>query len=625
MKFIYFILIILAANLYAEISLPLEYKQQDFDVKHYKVYSDLTSNDLNIKGYSEITIAWNSFDQDRTFYFHAEKLSIDSIFYNGVQFSNFNMTENYYYISNKESYTEDISVIKIYFHGEMSSEGGSFDWGGVHEQNDILYHLGVAFYDPFVSMTNRWFPCYDHPSDKATYQFIFETEPDLTVASNGWLEDTYIDEFNKKITIFSSDREIATYLMTFAVSDYIILGLPYSKHPIQIYTKKADSAASQYSYQNVPMMITAYENYFGEYPFKKIGYVNTPLGAMEHQTMISMPVSVVKNAYNSQNPNVSTIAHELAHQWFGDCVTPLDYKHVWLTESFSTYAESLYEEYLDGYGEYINNQYSKMMSYVKILSKNEGLLPLYNYSRDVPSSNYPQTVYQKGAVVLGMLRYELGDSLFFTSLKEYISRKKYGNSTTEEIKEIFEEISGKNLDIFWQQWIYSEYFPVVNFKINHESNQVRVITEQIQNGDIFTELPVEMMFNDSISKIIRIEAQKDTFYFDDFIYNSVEINKRNNLVTLTDINQIDIETSVIEIKNEINITLSPNPAEEYIEISMNKPSEGSDIEIYDVLGEKIISVETRHALSLQRINISHLPNGVYFVKIGNITEKFVKM
>jgi aminopeptidase N len=636
MKISTFLLLIISYHLIAnEISLPLEYKGQDFDIQHYSVYSDFSEGEKYVSGYSEIRLDWKHTEKNRTFYFHSEGLTIDSVIYDGRFYSGYVRIDNYFMVRDTNNFDSRSSDIRIYFHGNMTSEGGNFDWGGVHYESDILYHLGVAFRDSAVSQTRRWFPCYDHPSDKATFDFTFVTDSNKTVASNGNLDTTYINDENYKITKYSSEFPIATYLMTFALSDYILLDLSTEEMPVHIYTKKADSAASAYAYQNVPKMLEAFEYYYADYPFEKVGYVNTVKGAMEHQTMISMPRSVVYSAYNSQEPHNTTIAHELSHMWFGDCVSPRDFRDAWFNESFATFSESLYLEYINGKDAYITNQYHKMMRYVNIISKNEGLLPLYDFPREEPSSNYPQTIYQKGAVVLGMVRYKIGDERFFNTLKDIMQQYRYKNITTHhligELSRAAENIE-ENAD-FLEQWIYYDNFPELNISIEQNENNIRIITEQIQEGNIFNNFPLEINFlngDESESHIIDILAEKDTFYLENIIFDEVEVNKGPNLISLVKVNNLNIETSVKDVSAS-EIIIHPNPAEDYIEITINKPScpdfigaEGSDIEIYNVLGEKIMSKSIHPMTPSHRMNVANLPRGVYFVKFGNQVEKFVK-
>lgn len=622
-RFIIFIILFLSYSLFSEISKPTEFLEQDFDVKKYEVYSDFsTFPDKMISGYSKIRIDWNNTDSDRTFYFHSNGFIIDSVLYDGEKFPGIIEYEDYYSIVPKDDTESRSSDIIIYFHGEMKSEGGDFDWGGVHSDDDILYQLGVGFYNDNVSMGSNWFPCYDHPSDKAEYKFIFKVNENLNVASNGNIDTIYVND-NYKIIEYSSENEIATYLMTFAVSDYIMLNQNYNDIPIHIYTKKEDSAASEYAYQNIDLMLECFEKYYGDYPFDKVGYVNTIKGAMEHQTMISMPVHLIKRAYQYQTPNVSTIAHELAHQWFGDYVTPLDFRHAWLTESFATFSESLYLEYTEGYDSYIYNLYSQMMNYTRFLSEKEGKFPLYDFPRETPSSNYPQTIYKKGAVVLGMLRYMTIDD-FFPILNEYLETYAYGNATTEDLKNIFKEKSDIDIEKFWEQWIYGSGFPRLNITIEILDDKIKIISNQIQDEGTFTDFPLEINFQKDAkdsSFVFYINSEKDTFYVNKINYDKIEINKGPNVISLCEINNVDVISSV---NNEINdVLLFPNPAEDFLFLSFENFNY-DNLEIYDILGNKVIVESILYRSSPYKIDISGLNAGVYYLRIKDKNYKFIK-
>jgi aminopeptidase N len=177
------------------------------------------------------------------------------------------------------------------------------------------------------------------------------------------------------------DKPLSTYLMTFAVDSF-------QRHVIgedrnAVYAIKQDSLATAISFSQLPRMIKTLEKSFGPYPFETVGYVLTPTGSMEHQTMISIDESIVRKK-DSTN---STILHELAHQWFGDKVTPRDYGYHWLSESFATYSESLWAEELKKMPGYVQDVQSKITEYFGTTISREGVMPLEKYGRSAPSSN----------------------------------------------------------------------------------------------------------------------------------------------------------------------------------------------------------------------------------------------
>ncbi len=225
-------------------------------------------------------------------------------------------------------------------------------------------------------------------------------------------------------------------------------------HDVYVSQDKKDSMKIQYyafpehleyakvDFKDHPKMIKFFSETFGEYPFIKEKYGVAEflwqLGAMENQTITGIGSNFVRGRKFFNDIYV----HELAHSWFGDAVGPKTWKDIWLNEGFATYCEALYDEHNFG-GKALRSS---------MLSKYQDNFPgtLYN-----PGSNlFSSTVYDKGAWVLHMLRHEVGDSTFFKILRTYYNDFKYKNASTEDFKNVCEKVSGKNLDKFFQQWVY---------------------------------------------------------------------------------------------------------------------------------------------------------------------------
>ncbi|MER3330275.1 MAG: hypothetical protein RIF34_11895, partial [Candidatus Kapaibacterium sp.] len=206
---------------------PHNYIEQKFDVLEYRPVITIEDHKSKfIHGEVTINIEWKTISDENFFNFHSEDLSLDSVFYDGVLIDTIAWTtnsspepNNYYSIrplnNNKQA------TIKIYYHGTMTSEGGSNDWGGVHYSQGILYAMGVGFFNDYVSCTRHWMPSFDLPSDKALYTGTFIVPDSLMAISNGKLlskVDTL--EGMSKYTWTLGNDEAATYLLTFAVGKF---------------------------------------------------------------------------------------------------------------------------------------------------------------------------------------------------------------------------------------------------------------------------------------------------------------------------------------------------------------------------------------------------------------------
>jgi aminopeptidase N len=252
-------------------------------------------------------------------------------------------------------------------------------------------------------------------------------------------------------------------------------------------------------------MLEVFSQMFGEYPFLKEKYGVAEFlwyaGAMEHQTI----TGVSSNMIGGKKFFEDTFVHELAHQWWGNAVGPKSWKDIWLNEGFSTYSEALYYEAVSGKEALQSTMLSKYSS---------------NFSGSLAEPGpflFTRTMYDKGSWVLHMLRWEVGDSSFFKTLKTYYESFKYSNASTNDFKNVCEEVSGKSLDQFFEQWVYSNGQIELEYKtetIKSEKDYlVRIQLEQIQEDyeEFHFPLEVKIIFKDSTENSYRYEiTSKDT-------------------------------------------------------------------------------------------------------------------
>ena len=575
------------AHRYNILSDPLDDTPQPFDVLHYGAYLDLRkAPEKEMSGVCNIQLVWKS-ATDPVFTFHLRSLSIDSVFYNQVPVSYQTIGEE-----SEATYRHtvtpptppsegDTAIITVHYHGTMTDEYGSGRWGGVSSGNGVLYAMGVGFMNNYVSTTQHWLPCYDHPADKATFTGSFRIPNGMRVASNGLLSaETPLDS-NTTLFVWEHNYPAATYLLTFAVASYATLDIGTGELPMLLFAKPEDTAKTRESFTLLPQMVATYAGRYGDYPFEKVGYVNTPQGAMEHQTMISYPTGLARSGDSLD----LVIPHELAHQWFGDFVSPIDFRHAWLNESFATFSESVWMEELFGYDSYLATQESKLYNYLQRIAPQEGALPLYDFSRTSPSSNYPATIYDKGAVVVGMLRFELGESRFFQAMQTYLERYAYGNAGTDSLLAVCEEITGKDFDLFFDQWIRRGGWPIYQITVaNPEEPDVLQITiEQMQPTEYgtFTNVPLELSFvtpQGIVNRLYRIDSVKETFEVNISSVLDVMANSGPLLRTLADIDmQVTLGTDDRQEMNGVTYEISPNPVQKSGGVTIERKGPPSSI------------------------------------------------
>lgn len=381
-------------------------------------------------------------------------LVVDSISMHGAQVSFEHFTTNLLKITMDRVYHRGESIaIDVWYRGVPAGTGfGSFEFGS-HNGTTWVWTLS----EPYGA--SDWWPCKDHPLDKADSVDVWVTcDRAFKVGSNGRLISV-IDNGNGTRTHHWAERyPIATYLVSIALTDYASFSnwFHYSSldsMEVLNYVLPEHLDAALGSLPKIVPMLQIFSRLFGLYPFINEKYGHSEFGqggAMEHQTMTSTITF-----------DEDVIAHELAHQWFGDMITCANWQNLWLNEGFARYCESLYFEAMYGPAEYwatINVSLSNAISA-------SGSLFVQDTSvvRQLFDNN---RVYSKGAAVLHMLRHILGDTLFFRSLYAYAAdpRLRFGNATTEDFQRNCESTSGQSLGYFFNEWVYGEKFPQYSFE-----------------------------------------------------------------------------------------------------------------------------------------------------------------
>lgn len=635
-----FIAFVITAN--AQISRPTQYIPQPFDVLEYDVSMDLLSSPLPKleRGLCRITIAWNDTPRGM-FPVHLRDLTIDSVKVNDeravfVQKGEIKDDTMHYAIAIPQSIQKgDSTIVSVHYQGMMGKEPpGSFSWGGVYSTKRILYALGTGFFANYVGTTQHWIPCYDHPSDKALLKTRILVSKGLMAISNGVLQS--IDTLENGMRYhWASDKPMSTYLMTFAVDSFQRYRIKEDRN--SVYAIKQDSVSTAISFSQLPRMISTLERSFGPYPFESVGYVLTPTGSMEHQTMISIDEAIVRKK-DSAN---STILHELAHQWFGDKVTPRDYSYHWLSESFATYAETLWAEELKGKSGYVQDVQSKMTEYFGTTIAREGVMPLEKYGRSAPSSNYPRTIYIKGAVILGMLRQQLGDSIFFEALKTYLDRHRFGNAITEDFQKACEDVSGIQLQWFFDQWVKRKGWPRIQIdtasSINAGIRSMRLKITQVQAQDygIYEQVPLQIGFrlpdNSFEYRTIAFSGPETIVIIDSLPeFRSMNVNQGNMFRSLVQVARVtNIESAVDYISEALYVY--PNPGSSVLTIEYPLPAHGDcTLSMHDMQGIEvkqwhIPQGNSMHALTgLLQIDVSSIPSGTYVISMKNGIQIYSK-
>jgi aminopeptidase N len=339
-------------------------------------------------------------------------------------------------------------TLDVYYRGEPSSTGfGTFTFS-THSAAPWVYTLS----EPYGA--RDWWPCKDHPLDKADSVDVWVTvDSTLRVGSNGKLIARIPNGDGTTTYRWQERYPISTYLVSIAISNYAEFTnwwkyTQTDSMPVLNYVLPEHLADAMTNLPRTLDMLSIYSAAYGRYPFVTEKYGHSEFGwggGMEHQTMTSLT-----------GFSESLVAHELAHQWFGDMITCANWSNIWLNEGFATYSVAVYYEGKYGtptYWNYINSQ----MSSARSATGSVYVLDTLNLNTLFNGS----LVYAKGAVVLHMLRHVLGDSLFFRSLRSYGAdpRFRFGVATTEDFRQVCELTSGVSLGYFFEEWIYGQGYP----------------------------------------------------------------------------------------------------------------------------------------------------------------------
>jgi hypothetical protein len=327
---------------------------------------------------------------------------------------------------------------------------------------DLLGGVGIFYPSPTMIYTQadprglrNWMPCWDEPWDKATLRQRLTFPSSFTVAANGNLESVVPLGPWTQWTYYMN-YPIATYLVSFCASNYAAFEQNAGSVAVKNYVYPQHLTAAQTDLQRVPEMIQTFSEFFGAYPFDTFGYAEAPVfgsggGAMENQTLVTLGSQLITGTGQYE----SLFAHELAHMWFGDAAGYLDWPEMWLSEGFATYAEALWAQHLNGLPAYRQAILADQQAYLGW----ENTLdphPMYDPPWNIIWS---QLTYEKGACVLDMLRYHVGDDAFFQILQDYFAAYRYGNASTEDLAAVVQQATGEDYGWFFDQWVYQAGYP----------------------------------------------------------------------------------------------------------------------------------------------------------------------
>ncbi len=365
-----------------------------------------------------------------------------------------------------------------------------------------------------------WLPTIDKPNQRQTDEISMTVPDKYQTLSNGILVSHRKNKNGTRTDTWRMNLPHAPYLMMMAVGEYSIVKDSYKGKEVSYYVEKEYAPVARKIFGLTPEMISFYSRITGvDYPWPKYSQIvarDYTSGAMENTTATLHHESAQQDARQLVDENrwEDIIAHELFHQWFGDYVTCESWSNITLNESFADFSEMLWEEHKHGKDAGDEHSFNSMLNYLRGGNDKKDLVRLYYNDRE---DVFDLVSYQKGGRILNMLRNCVGDSAFFKSLNLYLRTRKFNSAEAQDLRLAFEDVTGQDLNWFWNQWYYGSGHPKldINYDYDASGKTAKVFIKQTQSGKIF-KLPIAIdVYQGTDKKRYKVWAdhQADTFVF----------------------------------------------------------------------------------------------------------------
>ncbi|RMI27515.1 MAG: hypothetical protein D6681_00470 [Calditrichaeota bacterium] len=486
-------------------------RERDYDLIHYRAELTLNMEQRSVSGVATVTaVPLHALEE---FSLDAYRLQIRKVWLNrgsSRESLPYRQGEEALQIFLPESYQPgDTFTVSVEYRARPNA-GMYFQPDPGQKGRFFVYTYGEG------GLHANWLPIYNDVNDKFSSEMIVTVPAPYTVVSNGTLVKSEslsrgTRRFHWKQELPHSDYLIALYVGAFDQGE-----LPPAKHgtPLHFWVPKGRLAEGQYAFRNTPRMVDFFSQRFNyPYPWDKYDQIAIPdyaIGAMEHTSVTGHRASVLRreDAPDDFGPDLThyynvwtadgTIAHELAHHWFGDNLTCRNLSYIWLNESFATYLQMLWDEFALGREQLYLDRQTALDRYLEYVHTEHIIRPLeYHYFDGIDPMYNTEHTYFKGALVLHMLRNILGDEDFFRAMSYYLHKHEFENVDSHDLKIALEEATGRNLEWFFEDWIYGGGHPVLEVQADYlpQHRLLRLNLHQVQpiieGQDLFT-LPVDV-------------------------------------------------------------------------------------------------------------------------------------
>jgi aminopeptidase N len=367
--------------------------------------------------------------------------------------------------------------------------------------------------------TSVWVPIIDKPNQKTTDEIYMTVPAKYVTLSNGKLVSQKTNSDGTRTDYWKMDLPHAPYLFFMGVGDYAVIKDKYKDKEVSYYVEKEYAPVARKIFGKTPEMIALYSKLTGvDYPWIKYSQItgrDYVSGAMENTTATLHSDAAQQDARELTDGNrwEEVVAHELFHQWFGDYVTTESWSNITLNESFATLGSQLWNEFHYGKDFGDEERYTSAQGYMQSHNDNKDLVRFYyNDKEDV----FDAVSYNKGGAILQMLRNFVGDSAFFKALNLYLTNNKFKSAEAQQLRLALEEVTGKDLNWFWNQWYYGNGHPKLNISYSYDNNakQARVIVQQTTDKAFTLPIKIDVWNgNTPTTYNVWVKNKIDTFTF----------------------------------------------------------------------------------------------------------------
>ncbi|MEN8202277.1 MAG: M1 family aminopeptidase [Bacteroidota bacterium] len=596
-----------------------------YDIKHYNLLLHVSNKDTEISGSARIILEATR-AMDTLVFELQDALDISKIYISediydtlfNTQLSFLHENDAVYIQLDRQYVQEEDFAIVILYGGEAGQNRGFF--AGISNASDPDYGFDVTYTLSEPHNARDWFPVKQVLEDQIdSVRIRLVCDKSLMAASNGTLMEIEERDRNTHMFTWKTNYPMAYYLLSFAVADYQDLSFKAGLSGegdsvlVQNYIYNSEDVLGDWEEEilETGSMITSFSKLLMDYPFagEKYGHAMAPMGGgMEHQTMTTI-----------HDFGFYLVAHELAHQWFGDYITCGNWQDIWINEGFASYLEYIAAQELRDQ-DAADGWMANAMSIA--LGETEGsvYVPVNEVNNTYRLFDYGLT-YKKGAILLHMIRYHLDDDeVFFRVLRSYLHQYGNGLATGDDFRQILETESGMDFSCFFDQWYYGEGFPRFAIHWNQSGDSLKVRSEQTSTAPAITPFfntpfDLEIYYLDGTQERVRLiqdEAVED--------YGLETSGLVKNLVFDPD-NYILNSSSVIhQLPPDRFFTYGPNPVTDEFYIQFINTTHIDEILITNLSGQEVLRFEDME--NPVQMNLSGLADGTYVVLMNNASRTY---